>query len=133
VTSCFCPCSRNSLKRVPNSRRRVADNRGVSASAELRCEIVRWISDDPQPGWVEARFTDARGRTWSVVDKSAIFTAEPIGAHSEYPRDGIIRCELVDRPPAWLGAGVVRVLTIDCNAAGGLREFDVFRNDLASG
>jgi hypothetical protein len=28
----------------------------------VRCQLVRWIDDEPQPGWVEARLADVNGR-----------------------------------------------------------------------
>lgn len=37
----------------------------------LRCEATRWVSDEPQPGWVEVQ--DAHGRTWRFFDKPPIF------------------------------------------------------------
>jgi hypothetical protein len=61
----------------------------------VRCEVVRWLSDEPQPGWVEASIVDAQGRRWSFFDKPAIFSDEGIGPSSEFPLPGVIRCEIV--------------------------------------
>jgi len=60
-----------------------------------RCTITRWVGDDPQPGIVEARARDADGREWVFVDKSAIFSAEPLTSATEYPVGGIIGCEVI--------------------------------------
>ncbi|WP_329189436.1 hypothetical protein [Actinacidiphila glaucinigra] len=38
----------------------------------LRCRIVRRVDDEPQPGLVEVRFTDAHDRQWVFVEKSAV-------------------------------------------------------------
>jgi hypothetical protein len=47
-------------------------------SPTLRCEAVRWVSDDPFPGWLEVTFTDAEGHLWKVFDKPAVF-GSPFG------------------------------------------------------
>jgi hypothetical protein len=61
----------------------------------VRCEIVRWLSDDPFPGWVEAKLTDAHGRDWFFHDKAPIFNGKAIDAKS-LPAAGVIGCEIVD-------------------------------------
>ena len=50
-----------------------SDSAGMDRMRPFKCEIVGWIADDPQPGIVEARITDADGRQWSFLDKVAIF------------------------------------------------------------
>jgi len=87
--------------------------RSVDRDVDLRCQIVRWVSDEPIPGWIEARFTDATGKVWKLVDKVPIFTAEPLRAHSTYPRPGLVRCEALDRRTDPLGRAIVRVRAID--------------------
>lgn len=39
----------------------------------LRCQVVRWVSSDPQPGWVETQFRGADGEVWQMFDKPSIF------------------------------------------------------------
>jgi hypothetical protein len=79
---------------------------------DLRCQIVRWVSDE-FPGWVEASFTDATGKAWTLVDKSSIFTAEPVSADSTLPRPGVIRCVVVGKRSDSSGRRVIRVRAID--------------------
>lgn len=31
----------------------------------VKCAAVRWVDDEPQPGWIEYQLTDAEGVTWS--------------------------------------------------------------------
>lgn len=62
----------------------------------LRVTIVRWV-DDHQPGWVECQFTDAQDRTWVVIEKAPVISAEDLGPDTLYPRSGMITCELVER------------------------------------
>jgi len=93
---------------------------------DLNCEILRWVSDEPQPGIVEARFTDAAGKSWVLFDKSAIFTAEAINGGSAYPRPGIVRCEVLNRRRSVSGREIVRVRAIDSPMTeGDIEEFEV--------
>jgi hypothetical protein len=60
----------------------------------VECELVRWVSDEPQPGLVEARLVDADGVEWSFVDKVPIFTEAAVSATTTFPVPGGIRCEV---------------------------------------
>ncbi|MFI0736737.1 hypothetical protein ACH4PU_01320 [Streptomyces sp. NPDC021100] len=51
------------------------------------------MSDEPIPGWVEVRFTDAAGRKWSVFDKPPVFDElDVLRPDSSYPVDVTIAC-----------------------------------------
>lgn len=78
--------------------------------AHVECSIVRWLNDEPQLGLVEAELVDAAGVAWRFVDKSAIFSAEPLTSRTGFPRPGVIRCEIVD---SWAqdDPGTVRITT----------------------
>ena len=41
----------------------------------LPVRAVRWVDNEPQPGLVEVRFTDARGMDRILIDKCAVFDA----------------------------------------------------------
>lgn len=60
----------------------------------VRCDVVRWVADSPQPGWVEAHLTDANGRRWLFFDKPPIFGAG-IDRSSKFPVPASIRCEVL--------------------------------------
>ncbi|MEU8834321.1 hypothetical protein [Streptomyces sp900116325] len=63
---------------------------------ELRAEVVRWVDDEPFPGVVEVRFTDAAGRRWSLVDKAPVFDAMgALGPDSAYPLEVGIACVII--------------------------------------
>ena len=47
----------------------------------LLVEIVKYVSDEPQPGVVECRLIDANGVTWTFVEKTAIVTDQQIDEH----------------------------------------------------
>lgn len=64
---------------------------------EIRCRIVRWVADEPQPGLVQAELTDASGRIFRFIDKAAIFSSDGLLPTSPYPVTGAIRCEIVCR------------------------------------
>ncbi|MFD3417670.1 hypothetical protein [Streptomyces decoyicus] len=64
---------------------------------ELLCEAVRWVDDEPWPGVVEAQFTDAAGRCWSLVDKAPIFAAMgELGPDSAYPVEVTVACVVAE-------------------------------------
>jgi hypothetical protein len=63
----------------------------------VRVKIVRYISDDSQPGIVECELEDIHAKRWSFVEKSAIVCPAHLDAQSSYPQDGIIACEIVQR------------------------------------
>jgi hypothetical protein len=63
----------------------------------VRVAITRYVSDEPQPGIVECEFSDAHGRRWCFVEKTAIVSAEHLDAQTSYPQPGIIACEIVGR------------------------------------
>jgi len=48
-----------------------------------------------QPGWVECSFPDAAGKAHVFEEKVPIVTDENLDARSEYPRAGIIGCQVV--------------------------------------
>jgi hypothetical protein len=91
----------------------------------LRCTIVRWVSGEPQPGWVAAEVVDARGRVWTFFDKPPMFTDANVRSTTPLPMGGFIRCEIRGRRTLSDGRSVVRVFTIDCEAENGERDFDV--------
>jgi hypothetical protein len=72
-------------------------------------EIRRYV-DDSQPGFVECWLTDANGREWSFIEKVPVVTTEDIDAESQYPQQGIIACEVIERR---IGADGREVLVID--------------------
>ena len=72
----------------------------------VRVGILRYV-DDHQPGWVECRLTDAHGRVWAFVEKVPIVTTESLDATSDYPRPGVIACEVV----AGEGSAIIQIDT----------------------
>lgn len=99
----------------------------------INAMIVRYISNDPQPGIVECRFTDAWGREWAFIDKTAIFSFDDIDATSKYPRSCVIACKIIKR---WNDADAREVITVDTvlpwgiEATTGESRFDVLLSQL---
>jgi hypothetical protein len=88
-------------------------------------DVVRWVADDPQPGWVEARLTDAHGRQWVLIDTPATFVLEPVSRASEFPVPGAVRCHLMSRLTDSEGSPLARVHTVDTVAEDGTADFEV--------
>jgi hypothetical protein len=96
----------------------------------LRCELTRWLADEPQPGLVEARMTDASGRTWLFVDKPPIFTNQVISPATAFPVAAGIRCEVAGRYQRDDGQAVVEVTTVDVDSVDGRHRFSVNADQL---
>ena len=74
-------------------------------------EIVRFVSDEPQPGIVEFVLVDAYGARHSFIDKTAVPSDDNPLATSNYPCVGEIGGELESE---WLdenGRGLARINT----------------------
>jgi len=93
----------------------------------IRVAIVRYISDDPQPGIVECQLEDANGRRWSFVEKTAIVSNEHLDANTCYPKPGAIAGEMVSRGRDQAGREIIRIETKRpwrVESVDGVTEFD---------
>jgi hypothetical protein len=63
----------------------------------VKSKITKCIDDEGYPSFVECEFTDAHGTTHQFQDKDVIFTSKTLDKESNYPVDGIIDCEIIDR------------------------------------
>lgn len=88
---------------------------------------VRWVSDEPFPGWVEVRLTDAHGVAWSLFDKPHVFDDEGrLRGNTAYPVEVRVACEVVGRGRLADGTEVLTVSTRlpwGIEAADGRTEF----------
>jgi hypothetical protein len=101
---------------------------------ELAVDIVRFVSDEPQPGVVACEVWDAKGRKHAFIDKVPGFTAEVLDASSGYPQRGGIRCKKMATWRDENGRDVVRISTEfpdHIESSEGVLEFDVFANQLS--
>jgi len=98
--------------------------------ASIACQIVRWVSDEPFPGLVEAQLVDAAGEQHVIVDKVPIFTSANLHAASELPVPGRLRCRIIG---AHHSDGPVDVELLDCELADGDRMLRLSFDALQSG
>jgi hypothetical protein len=99
----------------------------------VKVTILRYISDDPQPGVVECQLEDANGNSWLFVEKTAIVSTADLDAKTNYPQPGIIACEVVRRSRESAGREVVRINTERpwlVESVDGSTEFDVTADSL---
>jgi hypothetical protein len=75
----------------------------------VKVTIVRYISDEPQPGIVEFQLEDAHGRRWLFVEKTALVSPEHLDAYSAYPQRGVVAGEIVNRSIDASGREVIRI------------------------
>jgi hypothetical protein len=141
-----CACCDSSDVFAPRDRidraRRFADEActgryGAAGFGDLvpavRCRIVRWISDEPQPGLVEASITDVDGRVWRFIDKSAIFSSEVLVETTEYPRFGVIRCEVIGSqvlPSGTMATSISTSIPDDIESTEGEQRFLVWAEEV---
>jgi len=105
---------------------------GEPAVLAVKVKIVRYLSDDPQPGVVECELEDVHGQRWSIIEKTAIVSTAELDAHSSYPQQGLIGCEIVQRKRDDKGE-IVRISTERPWMVGsidGSTEFDVLPDAL---
>jgi hypothetical protein len=94
----------------------------------VKVTIVRYISDDPQPGIIELQLEDAHGRRWSFVEKTAIVSKKFLDDETSYPQQGVIACEVVQRSLDTSGREVIRIDTQKpwyVESVEGVTQFDV--------
>jgi hypothetical protein len=109
--------------------------RQTTVQPYLRAEIVRWIKDGC-PGFVEARFTDMRGREWSVIEKVPVLTEANLRSDSSFPQAVLIACEIVTRGFDDFGREFVEVATErpwGIEATDGTANFRVYADQIELG
>lgn len=87
------------------------DTRG-SRRVTVKCVALRWVSDEPQPGWVEYRLTDADGTTWSFFDKPIHGGREAMTAFADYPLASSFSCEILRTETDAQGDPVIVISTL---------------------
>ncbi|MFD1147115.1 hypothetical protein [Saccharothrix hoggarensis] len=98
---------------------------------------VRWVSDEPFPGWVQVQITDAHGVVWSLFDKPTVFDDEDrLRNHTAYPVDVEVPCEVVGRGRLTDGTEVLTISTrlpFGIEAQDGRTEFLVDVGQVSTG
>ena len=101
----------------------------------VSCAAVRWLSDEPQPGWVEYQLTDADGVTWSFFDKPIHGGWEAMGPTANYPIPSSFDCEIVRRETNDQGDALIVISTLNPNGletSDGRSEFRVRPSQIES-
>ena len=99
----------------------------------VKVTILRYISNDPQPGIVECQLEDANSNRWLFIEKTAIVSTANLDAKTSYPQPGIIACEVVRRSRESADREVVRINTERpwlVESIDGSTEFDVLAESL---
>jgi hypothetical protein len=98
----------------------------------VRVTIEAFV-DEGFPGFVECSLLDVQGRTWKFIEKVPVVSLEDLWTDSEYPRQGIVCCTVVERRSDSTGRQVV---TIDTTKPWGIEStdgntvFEVFADQL---
>ena len=103
-----------------------------SDTRAITVQITRFV-DDRFPGWVECEFADAEGHRHHLIDKVPVFTTELLDATSTYPREGVVRCQILEVAKDSTSRELVRVTTArpdTVESTEGFSEFVVFAAQL---
>jgi hypothetical protein len=68
----------------------------IESVAEVRARAVRWINDEPQPGWVEVHLGLADGTVAKFFDKPPIFTDLLLLPNDAYPVALTLTCTVAE-------------------------------------
>lgn len=92
----------------------------------LPVQAVRWVDDEPQPGIVEVRFTDAHGIERILLDKCVVFDPDNVlRPDATYPMNLEIPIEVVGTQ------GDVAVIALPWGLSDGQSEpIEVFSSSL---
>ena len=98
----------------------------------VRARAVRWISDEPQPGWIEVEFITADGQRHLVHDKPPMFAEpfDPFLSTSFYPVPTLIPCEILSRERSPDGHELATVVFRGIDTTAGEWHFQVLASDL---
>jgi hypothetical protein len=98
----------------------------------MKVTILRYISDEPQPGIVECELKDAHGHCWSFIDKTAVVSAKQLDAQSKYPQLGLITVNVIGRSFDASGREVVQIDTKPwgIESVEGITQFEVLPESL---
>lgn len=98
----------------------------------VRVSVIRYVSDHPQPGIVEAELRDAFGRSWRFIDKCSVFENLDLFSDTTYPQPGHILCSVIGRGRDASGRDTVEVDLEVCSEDGEDR-FTVYPTTLIEG
>ena len=76
----------------------------------LLVQIDRFV-DEHQPGFVECSLVDASGKKHTFIEKSPIVSTEHLFFASEYPKPGLIACQVEQEFLGATGENLVQVNT----------------------
>ena len=99
----------------------------------IKVTIIRYISNEPQPGIVECQLEDAHGRRWSFVEKTARVSSEHLDAQTTYPQRGVVAGEVIHRSIDAAGREVIRINTErpwHVESVEGVTQFEVLPESL---
>jgi hypothetical protein len=89
--------------------------------------------DENFPGFVECSLLDVHGRIWKFLEKVPVVSQEDIWSDSEYPRQGVIACTIVERSSDSSGRPVAKVDTAKpwgIESTEGNTIFEIFADQL---
>lgn len=98
----------------------------------IKIQVISHV-DKAQPGWVECRFYDAWDKEHTIHEKVPIVTNNILDENSEYPQEGIIACEFIEKWVDQTGREIYTVSTDkpwDIETIDGLNKFDLLCGQL---
>ena len=95
---------------------------------------INKLSDTDFPGWVECSLVDADGNCHEFHEKVSIVSSENLSCTSNYPCNGMIRCEMLALSPGGPDALVVVNTSVfdGVESIEGVSEFTVNMSQVVS-
>jgi hypothetical protein len=97
-------------------------------------QILR-LTDPQQPGWVECVLRDTASREWKFIEKAPVVSDALLDATTDFPRLGVIACEIVNQ---WTDESGRTRCVIDTERPWGIAtengqtQFEVFANQVTT-
>ena len=95
--------------------------------------VIRHVSDEPQPGVIEAELRDVGGRCWRFIEKCSAVENLDLDADTPYPQPGVILCTVVGRGRDASSKEAVEVELYGVYSVDGENRFTVYPSALVEG
>jgi hypothetical protein len=99
----------------------------------VKVSVTRFVSDDAQPGIIEAELWDVHNRCWRFIEKCSAVENLGLGPDTTYPQPGVILCTVVGRYHDVAEQDVIAIELYGVCSIDNENRFEVFPTALVEG